>query len=197
MSPGRHHSQALSTLESGRAAGSQQRPGRAAPSSRRRRLPSGGSPQVLWETVESRGLNQVTAVGGSPRKTRSSPRLACAHLCGETTRVLRSAVRLFGHSARPPGTTAARAAVVNGGIRTYDLLHGKRVMGSVAYTSAQIGHTDPRFTLRCYTQATRRRERLSGPHLRAYDRALEWARMGTMAPDEPLLIPEEATKNPA
>jgi integrase len=40
----------------------------------------------------------------------------------------------------------------------------------VAYTSAQIGHTDPRFTLRCYTQATRRRERLSGPHRKAYDR---------------------------
>jgi integrase len=49
----------------------------------------------------------------------------------------------------------------------------------VAYTSAQIGHTDPRFTLRVYTQATKRRERLSGPHLRAFDRALEWARMGT------------------
>ena len=53
------------------------------------------------------------------------------------------------------------------------------------------------FTLRCYTQATKRRERLSEPHLQAYDRALEWARMGTIARNEPLLIPEEATKNPA
>ena len=51
----------------------------------------------------------------------------------------------------------------------------------VAYTSAQIGHTDPRFTLRCYTQATRRRERLSGPHRRAYDRALEWAALARSA----------------
>jgi integrase len=66
-----------------------------------------------------------------------------------------------------------------------------------AYTSAQIGHQDPRFTLRCYTQATRRRERLSGPHLRAYDRALEWARMGTSEPVESVPVPAEATKNPA
>jgi hypothetical protein len=41
----------------------------------------------------------------------------------------------------------------------------------VAYTSAQIGHTDARFALRVYTQATKRREPLSGPHhLRAYER---------------------------
>jgi hypothetical protein len=35
----------------------------------------------------------------------------------------------------------------------------------VTYTSAQIGQTDARFTLRVYTQATKRRERLSGAHL--------------------------------
>jgi integrase len=66
----------------------------------------------------------------------------------------------------------------------------------VAYASAQLGHEDPRFTLKVYAQATKRRERLSGPHLRAYDRALEWARMGTIAVDEPVTIPTEATKSP-
>jgi integrase len=65
----------------------------------------------------------------------------------------------------------------------------------VACTSAQIGHTDPRFTLRCYTQATRRRERLSGPHRKAYDRALELARVSTNAIAEQEPIPTEATKN--
>jgi integrase len=59
----------------------------------------------------------------------------------------------------------------------------------VAYTSAQIGHTDARFTLRVYTQATNRRERLSGAHLRAYDRAIEWARMGTNGADA-LVVPD-------
>ena len=32
---------------------------------------------------------------------------------------------------------------------------------------------------RTYAQASKRRERLTGPHLKAYDRALDWARMGT------------------
>jgi len=67
----------------------------------------------------------------------------------------------------------------------------------VAYTSSQIGHEDARFTLRVYTQATKRRERLSGPHLQAYDRAIEWARMGTIEADEPMPVTAEATKNPA
>lgn len=67
----------------------------------------------------------------------------------------------------------------------------------VRYTADQLGHEDPRFTLRVYTQATKRRDRLSGPHLKAYDRALEWAQMGT---SEPLTVPvfeRKATKNPA
>jgi integrase len=67
----------------------------------------------------------------------------------------------------------------------------------VRYTADQLGHEDPRFTLRVYAQATKRRDRLTGPHLKAYDRALEWAQMGTT---EPLTVPAfdtEATKNPA
>jgi integrase len=67
----------------------------------------------------------------------------------------------------------------------------------VAYTSAQIGHEDARFTLRVYTGATKRRERLSGPHLKAYDTAIEWARMGTNADVAPTAMPTKATKNPA
>ena len=54
----------------------------------------------------------------------------------------------------------------------------------VAYTAEQLGHTDGRFTLKAYTRATRRRERLSGAHLRAYDAAIEWARMGTNGADK-------------
>jgi len=40
---------------------------------------------------------------------------------------------------------------------------------------------DPRFTLKVYAQASKRRDRLTGPHLKAYDRTLEWAQMGTSA----------------
>ena len=79
--------------------------------------------------------------------------------------------------------------------RTYASLRCA-VGDDVAYTSAQLGHTDARFTLRTYAQATRRRERLSGPHLKAYDRAIEWARMGTSDVPELVPVPVKATKNP-
>jgi integrase len=68
--------------------------------------------------------------------------------------------------------------------------------GDVAYTSARIGHEDARFTLRVYTGATKRRERLSGPHLKAYDAALDWPRMGTSVDLSPAAMPTKATKSP-
>jgi hypothetical protein len=39
----------------------------------------------------------------------------------------------------------------------------------------QLGHEDPGFTFRVYQRAVKRRSKLSGAHLREYDRALEWA----------------------
>jgi integrase len=47
----------------------------------------------------------------------------------------------------------------------------------IRYTADQLGHEDPRFTLKVYAQATKRRERLNTTHRRAYDNALAWARM--------------------
>ena len=41
------------------------------------------------------------------------------------------------------------------------------------YTADQLGHEDPRVTPRAYAQANRRCDWLAGPHLRAYDAALE------------------------
>jgi integrase len=52
----------------------------------------------------------------------------------------------------------------------------------VAYTSAQLGHESPSFTLTVYVQETKRRERLTTAERREYDHAVEWAqwaRMGT------------------
>ena len=67
----------------------------------------------------------------------------------------------------------------------------------VRCTADLLGHEDPRFTLRVYTQATKHRDRLSGPHLKAYDQALEWAQMGTGAPFTVSTFDSEATKNAA
>jgi hypothetical protein len=48
-----------------------------------------------------------------------------------------------------------------------------------AYVSEQLGHEDPRFTLRVYGHAAKRRQRLTGSHREQFDKAIEWARMGT------------------
>lgn len=49
------------------------------------------------------------------------------------------------------------------------------------YIAEQLGHEDPTFTFRVYQKAAKRRERLSGAYLEAFDRALEWALLGTNA----------------
>jgi integrase len=49
------------------------------------------------------------------------------------------------------------------------------------YIAEQGGWTDPTFVFRVYQRAAKRRERLSGEYLAAFDRALDWARMGTNA----------------
>lgn len=49
------------------------------------------------------------------------------------------------------------------------------------YIAEQLGHEDPGFTFRVYQRAAKRRDRLSGDYLEAYDRALDWAAMGSGA----------------
>jgi integrase len=109
--------------------------------------------------------------------------------------VLRPAIDLANERLTKDGIAAIEPVTFHSLRRTYASLRCA-VGDDVRYTGAQIGHEDPRFTLRAYAQATKRRERPSGPHLRAYDRALEWARMGTIAADEPVTVPTEATKSP-
>ena len=47
------------------------------------------------------------------------------------------------------------------------------------YVANQLGHTEPRFSMKVYASAVRRRERLIGMALREFDAALEWAAMGS------------------
>jgi integrase len=52
----------------------------------------------------------------------------------------------------------------------------------VAYTAAQLGHEDAVFSLKTYTHAVKRRDRLTDHELEQFERAIEWAqwaRMGT------------------
>jgi integrase len=50
------------------------------------------------------------------------------------------------------------------------------------YVAAQLGHTEPGFSMRVYASAVRRRERLIGAALREFDVALDWAAMGSGGP---------------
>jgi integrase len=69
----------------------------------------------------------------------------------------------------------------------------------VAYTAAQMGHEDAVFSLKTYTHAVKRRERLTGHELEQFERAIEWAqwaRMGTNGENSDLAaaaesVPEE------
>lgn len=58
--------------------------------------------------------------------------------------------------------------------RTYASLRAA-LRDDPVYIAEQLGHRDARFTFRVYQRAAKRRERLTGAHLAAFDRALEWA----------------------
>lgn len=47
------------------------------------------------------------------------------------------------------------------------------------YVAEQDGWQDPAFPMKVYAKAVRRREKLSGDHLEAFDAAIRWARIGT------------------
>jgi integrase len=53
------------------------------------------------------------------------------------------------------------------------------------YVADQLGHTDPNFTLRVYAQAVRHRSKLTAVEREAFDRAVDWARMGA---DPPIVL---------
>ena len=52
------------------------------------------------------------------------------------------------------------------------------------YIASQIGHTDVTFTLTVYAQAVKHRQRLTENESKEYERAIEWAKMGTSALSE-------------
>ena len=62
--------------------------------------------------------------------------------------------------------------------RTYASLRAA-VGDHPVYIAEQLGHEDPGFTFRVYQRAAKHREKLSGAYLEAFDRALEWATIGT------------------
>lgn len=66
--------------------------------------------------------------------------------------------------------------------RTYASLRAA-LRDDPVYIAEQLGHTDPAFTFRVYQKAAKRRERLSGRYLEAFDEALDWAKLGKIGSD--------------
>jgi hypothetical protein len=63
--------------------------------------------------------------------------------------------------------------------RTYASLRCA-VGDDVPYTASQLGHEDPTFTLKTYTHAVKRRNRLTGHEKEQFERAMEWAQWAQM-----------------
>ncbi|MEP6909526.1 MAG: site-specific integrase [Actinomycetota bacterium] len=76
--------------------------------------------------------------------------------------------------------------------RTYASLR-HYVGDDVAWTAAQLGHTDAGFTLGVYTQGVRRRHELSDAERVELDKAVEWASW----PAESALIGTSGSQSPA
>jgi integrase len=76
--------------------------------------------------------------------------------------------------------------------RTYASLRAA-LRDDPVYIAEQLGHRDARFTFRVYQRAAKRRERLTGAHLGAFDQALEWAALGTQSVRSPQLNQQAAT----
>ena len=73
--------------------------------------------------------------------------------------------------------------------RTYASLRAA-LRDDPVYIAEQLGHTDPAFTFRVYQKAAKRRDRLSGQYLEAFEAALEWAEMGRIGAPTPASSPQ-------
>ena len=87
-----------------------------------------------------------------------------------------------------PAVEAANAALLRRGIEPmgHVTLHGlRRTYASLRFAlgddpvwvSQQLGHEQPTFSMSVYARAVKRRAKLSGPTLEAFDAACEWAEM--------------------
>lgn len=69
----------------------------------------------------------------------------------------------------------------------------------VACTAAQLGHEDAVFSLKTYTHAVKRRDRLTGHELEQFERAIEWAQWARMGTNDEIrdlaAVEESVSKN--
>jgi integrase len=93
-------------------------------------------------------------------------------------RILHPSVRAANTLLAGSGIDPIMGAQLHGLRRTFASLRLALGEDSV-YVCQQLGHTDPTFTMRVYARVIRRREKLSGAALLAYDEAMKLAESGT------------------
>jgi integrase len=107
--------------------------------------------------------------------SRQTPRNVQARL---TTAVKAANVKLGAEDIEPIGKISPHSLR-----RTYASLRAA-LRDDPVYIAEQLGHRDARFTFRVYQRAAKRRDRLTGAHLGAFDQALEWAAMASGSSSE-------------
>jgi Phage integrase family len=120
--------------------------------------------EILTETLSGSSADLVFPTSTGAKDNRQNVRQRLLHKAIE-----RANVKLAKLGIDPIGKVSP-----HGLRRTYAALRSA-AGDDVAYTATQIGHEDPTFTLRVYTQAVKRRQRLSENELAEFNRALEWA----------------------
>lgn len=93
-------------------------------------------------------------------------------------RILLPAIKLANVELEAKGIDPIGNATPHGLRRTYASIQVVLNMDPV-WVSQQLGHTEPTFTMSVYAHAVKRRNKLTGEALEAYDRALAWAQVGT------------------
>lgn len=96
---------------------------------------------------------------------------------GVRERVVKKAIELANPKLAELSIDPIRKVTPHGLRRTYASLRCA-VGDDVAFTSAQLGHEDALFSLRTYTHAVKRREKLIGAVRAEFEKAVEWAKWG-------------------
>lgn len=127
-----------------------------------------------WKTRSPRTEPDDSAFVTRPRKGRS-----VRHSRGNIARRLKTTTRRANEILSERRIETISESVTPHSLRrTYASL--RAALGDdPVYIAEQLGHEDARFTFRVYQKAAKRRERLSGNYLEAFDSASDWALMGT------------------
>jgi integrase len=89
-------------------------------------------------------------------------------------RILKPAIKLANGRLNEAGIEPIGEVGLHGLRRTYASLRFA-LRDDPVWVAEQLGHSQPDFSMTVYARATKRRERLEGRVLAAFDRALKWA----------------------